>query len=118
MDIILKILSLAAVFVFIIDISGIVSSIERKVTIWLTHDDPRGMKEQGWHLPKPFSCSMCMTWWGGIIMLFVLHSFNLYGLLLVAFSSFITPRIADIYYAIDNVLTYIINSKWKEKKQY
>lgn len=52
----LDLFCIAVITVFIIDISGIVETVKKRIWRWLEKDIPY----QGFQL-KPFDCSLCMT---------------------------------------------------------
>jgi len=104
---ILKLLYLAIILVFIIDYSGVIGSIEDFVSRGLFHSKTR------FHIPKPFSCSMCMEWWSGLIYLLVIHEFTLFNVMLVALMAASTIVIGEIM-AFGRDLLLMIISKLRE----
>jgi hypothetical protein len=72
----------------VIDISGIIESIEWYLGKWL------GGKVI---IPKPFSCSLCMCFWMGLLWLLIQSQFTLFNVMVVcliaAFSEQITNAI-------------------------
>lgn len=68
----LDLLMLTTVICFVIDVSGIVDSIESMLSRW------RG---KPCRLIKPFSCSLCMSFWIGLI--YILFNFSLFNLFLL-----------------------------------
>lgn len=85
---ILELLMIAIIICFVIDISGIIESIEWYLGKWL------GGKVI---IPKPFSCSLCMCFWCGLLWLLIQGQFTLFNVMLVcliaAFSEQITNAI-------------------------
>lgn len=85
---ILELLMIAIIICFVIDISGIIESIEWYLGKWL------GGKVI---IPKPFSCSLCMCFWMGLLWLVVQSQFTLFNVMVVcliaAFSEQITNAI-------------------------
>ena len=69
---ILKLFFITVTICFLIDISGIIDNIEWWLSKWL-----KGKAK----IPKPFSCSLCMTWWVGLI--YIIPHFSLFNLFLV-----------------------------------
>lgn len=67
-----NLLMLTTVICFVIDVSGIVDSLESMLSRW------RG---KPCRLIKPFSCSMCMSFWIGLI--YVLFNFSLFNLFML-----------------------------------
>lgn len=79
---------IAIIICFVIDISGIIESIEWYLGKWL------GGKVI---IPKPFSCSLCMCFWMGLLWLAIQSQFTLFNVMVVcliaAFSEQITNAI-------------------------
>lgn len=96
------ILLIAAVWVFVLDVSGFWNEASAIVKGWIT----------GGHIKtpftfKPFSCSLCMTFWTGIVYLIVQHSVTLPLLAWVCLCSMLTPRIADLLNTFSDLLAKI-----------
>ena len=98
------ILLIAAVWVFVLDVSGFWNEASSIVKGWLT----------GGHIKtpftlKPFSCSLCMTFWTGIAYLAITDSLTLPLTAYVCLVAMLTPRIADLLHVVDNLLAKIFN---------
>ena len=63
MHIILNLFLIQFIIVNIIDVSGFIGEMETMLARWL--------KVKSVHIPKPFSCSLCMTFWTGLIYLII-----------------------------------------------
>lgn len=105
----LNILFMAVVLVFGIDLSGVVDSFSK----WLWNKLYPKVTYNGWLIPKPFSCSLCSTFWAGLIYLLVTGSFSWFMLMYVSIISFMTPVIASILLYTKDLLIYIINKLYK-----
>lgn len=68
----LDIVVIVCIVVFIIDVSGIVDSIKHTIWKWLFKD-----REYRWFSLKPFDCSLCMSFWMGLIYLLCVGQFNI-----------------------------------------
>lgn len=68
----LDLLMITTIVCFLVDVSGIVDSIESMLSRW------RG---KPCRLIKPFSCSLCMSFWIGLI--YILFNFSLFNLFLL-----------------------------------
>ena len=99
---ILELLLITTIICFIIDISGIIESIEWWLSKWL---------KVNCKIPKPFSCSLCMTFWIGLIWISIFE-FTLFNLLFVclfaALSEDITGFIKIIKYLLNKVRDAIV----------
>lgn len=97
----LELLILQALVVFVIDYSGAVEDMFTPLVRRLT-----GTKIGT--IGKPFSCSLCMTFWTGIIWLLVKGSFTLPYIGLVALLAAMTPVTLDIIWFIRDFLQRLI----------
>lgn len=97
MNIILNLLLIAFICVFCIDYSGFIEEADRLITKALKSKVPL-------HIPKPFSCSLCSTWWVGIIYLAIVGNLNLPYIAALAGVSFLTPEILSIIYFIKDAI--------------
>lgn len=99
------ILLIAILIVFIIDLSGF--GMDFRKWLWKVLLKPRGTVED---IPgKPFFCSLCMTWWIGLITLLIIKQFTLLNIAIVAMVAYLTPIIASTIRLIYDILAKIIN---------
>ena len=96
-------LFLAVIIVFIVDLSGFTDAWLGAFSKWLGHT----VREF-----KPFTCSLCMTWWTGIIYLIVTGRFCLPLLAYVAGLAFLSLPISEILIFIRELLL-----KWLRRLQ-
>ena len=97
----INLLLLTVLIVYIIDLSGIITQIEWWLQKWL--------KVNKVTIPKPFSCSFCLSWWLGLIYLITINHITLTMICYVAMLSFLTPIINDIIILIRHLLKKIID---------
>lgn len=57
---------------------------------------------------KPFSCSLCSTWWTGLIYLLITKQFSIIGVAWVAFLAMMTPVITGTLLWVREVLNWIL----------
>ena len=76
---------------FIVDISGIIESMEKGLGKWL------GGKAV---IPKPFSCSLCMIFWVGLIWLIFHGQFTLINIVFVTVIAALSEEITKMLYHI------------------
>lgn len=98
------ILKITLIVVFIVDHSGIVWSVKTGLGKYLRLDPE--------HITlKPFECSLCMTWWVGLVALLIAGEFTLNGMLIVAgfslMSSTISTAIAVVRDFVQTILASI-----------
>lgn len=82
-------LILTAVAVFVVDLSGFSDTLLGIVNGWLR---PYGREL---HSLRPFTCSLCATWWLGLLYLIIAREFSLVGVGLVALCAFSTTAVAN-----------------------
>lgn len=105
----LNIFFIAVILVFGIDLSGVIDSLSQKIWKWMY---PK-VKYDGWRIPKPFSCSLCSTFWCGLLYLIITNSFSWFMLLYVALLAFMTPVIASTLVFVKDGLIWIINKMYE-----
>jgi len=92
-------LFLTLIVVFIVDTSGFTDSWLDALSRWLKHQ----VKSF-----KPFSCSLCMTWWSGIVYAIATGNFNLPILAYVALMAFLSLPISELLIFIrEKILEWI-----------
>lgn len=103
--ILLNLLLIQLILVFIIDLSGVMTSLKLFISKWLTKGK---MSSTNFEL-KPFTCSLCMTWWVGLIYLLIARSFTLPLIAFTALLAFLTPVAKDVLITGKDMLTWIVN---------
>ena len=105
----LNLLLLQLIIVFIVDLSGVMTHIKRWIWRWLKKDRP--YKDFPF---KPFDCSLCSTWWAGLIYLLITHSFTIPYIGYVALLAFLASTAATLLQLIKDALDtplYILSKK-------
>ena len=102
----LNLFYLAVVTVFVVDVSGVSQVLLRVVSAWT------GRK---WQHVRPFTCSLCMTWWLGLLCCAVWGCFDWPHVAFVAFMAFLTTSILDAMRLIKDTITRIINLFYRVK---
>lgn len=105
----LNIFFIAVILVFGIDLSGVVDSLSQRIWKWM---HPK-VKYDGWLIPKPFSCSLCSTFWCGLAYLLFTGTFSWFMLLYVCILSFMTPVIASALSLLKDSVGWLINTLYK-----
>lgn len=70
--VLINVLILTTIVCFIVDVSGIVDSVKRRIWKWLFKD-----REYNEFQLKPFDCSLCLSFWVGLIYIICLGQFNI-----------------------------------------
>ena len=100
--ILINLLLITTILVFIIDLSGYKKSVKTFLKKWLkTNKDI---------VIKPFMCSLCMTFWTGIIYALIMHSLTIPIFAYITLLSFMTPVIRDILKLIQDFIIAVINA--------
>lgn len=104
---------LAAIVVFVVDVSGFTESWKGWLSRWL------GVKVGR---VRPWDCSLCAVWWSCIILLLCRHALSLeyiaFAALLAAFSKVAAQVINSAVYAAQmgfNWLLILIEKIWQRK---
>lgn len=105
----INILLISAIWVFLLDISGAWQELTAIVSGWLTN----GRIKKPFSL-KPFSCSLCMTFWTGLAYILFAGCFTLPMMAYVCLVAMLTPRLKDLLITIDLLIARLfeyINTK-------
>lgn len=95
------------IIVFIIDISGFIDEMETILSKWL-----KGKAR----VPKPFSCSLCMTWWTGLIYLLIIGEFTLLWIATVALFAILSGVLATLLICVRETLNWVIEKAYNALK--
>ena len=102
---IIDLILIQLIIVFIIDLSGAVESFKLFISKILT----KGRIQTTNFDLKPFTCSLCSTWWIGLIYLLICHSFTIPYIALVALLSYLTPLSSSILLLIKDLTIFLVN---------
>lgn len=58
---------------------------------------------------KPIVCSLCMTWWTGLIYLIVIHKISFLTITLTLLFACFTPQIKDLIFLVQDLITKLFN---------
>lgn len=101
---------LTCIIVFIIDLSGFVDEMVKRLYY-------KYIKVGDYHtlIPKlkPLTCSLCLSFWVGLIYLLITSQFTITMLGYVCLLAFLSPIIGDILVMIKDVINKIINLIYK-----
>lgn len=110
----LELLCLSSIIVFILDLSGFVPYWENKIYKWSVGVYPP--LDYDWTrfpLVKLLSCSLCQTFWVGIIYLLITQHFTIFNLGYVALLAFLTPIIKDTLFLVREAFNNLLNLIYK-----
>lgn len=99
-------LLIAAITIYIVDISGFTQSWRAALAKWLKVKELKPL--------KPFDCGACMTWWVCIIYALCVGEFSLPILAYTALLSFLSLPIGQLFISIREGILVAINKlmKW------
>lgn len=100
---------IAVICVFIIDISGAVNSLKSGLK-WIY---TKGKMSGSDYRLKPFDCSLCSTFWCGLIYLLIAGEFTLPYIVAVCMMAYFTSVIKNSILLIEDILTKVINVIYK-----
>lgn len=108
----LNIFLIAVILVIITDLSGIVEYIKSHLYYKLrgTYNYPPSWDTPIIHL---LSCSLCQTWWVGLVYLIVIGQVTFASLAYLLAIAYLTTTIKDIIVFIKEVLTKAIDKLFK-----
>lgn len=109
MSIYLQLLLVAAVVVYIVDLSGWTQTWLGWLSRFTTRHGYPAVKEL-----RPFSCSLCMTWWICLLYAYLRNSFTLPVVAYIAGLSFLSITLRELFIFISETLTNAIANlnKW------
>lgn len=88
------------IVVFIVDLSGIVDSIKEAIGRWLKVKVNR---------IKPLDCSLCMTFWVGLIVLLAEGEFSFPMVSLVCLCAYLTQPLKGALILLSDAITSFLN---------
>ena len=101
---ILKLFYITLIVVFVIDHSGMIDTIKGALAKWLKVREVR---------IKPFDCSLCMSWWCGLLALAIERQFTLGNIVAVALFALFADKIADTLTLLRDATSKAINAIYK-----
>ena len=94
------VLLIALICVMVIDISGFIPSMEGVLAKWL--------KVKAVRIPKPFSCSLCSTFWASMIYALCVGQLTLPVVAYSLFVAIMTPIISDLIWNVRDFVGLMI----------
>lgn len=99
----LNLFIIAFVAVFVIDYSGFIDEMDKTLTKVFRSKVPL-------HIPKPFSCSLCSTFWAGVIYLLCVGQMGFIPLLILGVACALTPEILSIIYFVKDFVNLLFDT--------
>ena len=89
---------------FVVDISGFIDTIKNLIWQWVFN----GKKEYREFRLKPFDCSLCMSWWIGLIWI-IIYGFSLKNLLFVSLFAMMSEQITQLLLTVRYLIHKLID---------
>lgn len=102
---ILNLFIISIIWVLILDLSGFSQTIDR--TLYKIFYKGRPYREDA-HF-KPFDCSLCMTWWTGLLYLLITHTLSLLNIAILLAFAWSTTMEKDIFIFIKDLVTKFLD---------
>lgn len=90
--------------VLVIDQFHFVDEITTIISGWMTNGNIKKPIQI-----KPFSCSLCMSWWINLIYIICMGMFSIPMVVYILFLSWMTPVVNDIFTLIKEIMMKILN---------
>lgn len=103
--ILLNLLFIQLICVLVIDISGFIDSVKYGISYILT----KGKFPKTEFRIKPIDCSLCMTFWTGLIYIICMGQFSLPYLAYILALAVMTPIVKDVIVLLKDICIYVIN---------
>lgn len=103
----IDLLCVAVVWVVVLDLSGFVEEMERI----LSKKWKRVVR-----IRKPWSCSLCMSWWSGLLYLLITGKIAITSVAVLALVALSTTLIKDLLLSLMELITKIVwfwTDKWQ-----
>lgn len=95
---------MAVIVVVIVDLSGFTDSWKSGLKYLLT----KGQFRSPEYSLKPFDCSLCLTFWSGLVYLLVTAQFSLFMLAYLLVVAFMTSVIKDALILVKDMVTFLL----------
>ena len=56
---------------------------------------------------KPIDCSLCMTWWTGLIYLLITHNLSLFYVAITLVFAILTQSTKDLIFLVQDLITWL-----------
>lgn len=103
MNTLLNLFLITLVICFVVDCSGIMTDI-RKLVANIIYKKTKMKVDYNEIKLKPIGCSLCMTWWTGIIYLLCIGEFTLVNFTFVALLALVSSNISGLLLTLKDYL--------------
>lgn len=106
---ILDLLLITVITCYMVDISGIVDSLKTPVAYLISKYYKINIDPEFVNIPKPFSCSLCMTFWMCLAYVLMNGELSLYTLCLCSLMSMFARNVTGFLSWLSEALVWIEN---------
>ena len=99
----LNCLLITLIVVSVLDVFGFWNEISGNIKKWMTG----GKLSEPFEL-KPFSCSLCSSFWCNLIYIVAINQFSIVMLAYIVGLSYMTPVFKDLLFTVRDFISYII----------
>ena len=99
----LNLFLISVIWVVILDLSGFIPSFKTILARFLNM--PAKFSEN--IKIKPFECSLCMTWWSGLIYLIFIHEISFLNISAALLISFFTTTTKDFILLVQDLINWV-----------
>lgn len=100
----LNIFLIAVICTFCLDVSGFVDEVTSMISGWMT----KGVVKKPFQL-KPFTCSLCSTFWISLIYVLYTGQFSLLVMTWICVCAWLTTIIPHFFYFLEAFVTELFN---------
>lgn len=111
---IINLVLITIIVCFIIDCSGFINDGLKPFVAWLVNRKSKvKISPENINIGKPISCSLCMTWWTGIIYLLCTGEFTLINFTILSLLALVSSNISGLLLTLKDYLATFEN--WLQK---
>ena len=93
---------------FIVDVSGFINDGVKPFVAWLINRKSTvKVKPENINIGKPFSCSLCLTFWLSIIYIIVTNQFSLMNLVFICLLALLSSNISEAMMQIKDFIAWL-----------
>lgn len=107
MNIVLQLLLIEILICFIVDLSGFTETLKKGVKRLFKIKDITNIEL------KPFTCSLCMTWWSGLIWLVCTGNIHIWTIAVLGVMSFLAKNLTGLLRWLSDMLIKVENLLYK-----
>ena len=106
---ILKLFFISLIWTLILDLCGFALTVDK--LLYRIFYKGRAFRDDA-HFP-PFDCSLCMTWWTGLLFLILNHSFTIFYIMMLLVFAWSTTIQKDLLVTIKDIIIKLVDIIYK-----